>query len=80
MFSTSKVPLYQQLFKDMHLYTPKKSMDLVYEGKYAFFSYKSNLQFSVATMYTNNYGETDLHIAMEEFFPGGFGWAFPKVS
>lgn len=55
-------------------------MDLVYEGKYAFFSYKSNLQFSVATMYTNTYGETDLHIAMEEFFPGGFGWAFPKVS
>ncbi|KAK4323237.1 hypothetical protein Pmani_006021 [Petrolisthes manimaculis] len=80
MFSTSKVPLYQQLFNDMHLYTPSKSMELVYEGQYAYFSYKSNLEFSVATMYTNTYGETDLHIAKEEFFPGGFGWAFPKAG
>ena len=54
-------------------------MNLVAEGKYAYIYFKSNLESIVNTQYTTSTGETNLHIAAEEFFPGGYGWAFPKV-
>lgn len=64
----------------MTFYSSDESMQLVAEGKYAYIYFKSNLETIVNTEYTSLNGETDLHIATEEFFPGGYGWAFPKVG
>ena len=63
----------------MTFYSSAESMNLVAEGKYAYIYFKSNLESIVNTQYTTSTGETNLHIAAEEFFPGGYGWAFPKV-
>ncbi|KAG7162133.1 Ionotropic receptor 93a-like 20 [Homarus americanus] len=78
LFSSSNVPLYQEMFKHMNYYSSAESMNLVAEGKYAYIYFKSNLETIVTTQYTSMNGETDLHVAYEEFFPGGYGWAFPK--
>ena len=54
-------------------------MERVQKGSYAYIYFKSNLNIIVRTEYTNINGQTDLHVANEEFFPGGYAWAFPKV-
>ncbi|XP_053638170.2 glutamate receptor U1-like [Cherax quadricarinatus] len=78
LFSMSNVSLYQKLFKRMTFYSSSESMKRVAEGKYAYIYFKSNLQSIISTQYTSLSGETLLHLASEEFFPGGYGWAFPK--
>ncbi|CAL4099409.1 unnamed protein product, partial [Meganyctiphanes norvegica] len=78
LFSTSDVQLYQQLFKRMTFYSSSESMGRVAEGSYAYIYFKSNLESIVNTQFTSRNGETNLHISKEEFFPGGYGWAFPK--
>ncbi|XP_068238809.1 ionotropic receptor 21a-like [Palaemon carinicauda] len=78
LFSTSNVILYQELFKRMTFYSSEESMRRVAEGKYAYIYFRSNLQTIVNTEFTASSGETNLHISSEEFFPGGYGWAFPK--
>ncbi|XP_071523891.1 glutamate receptor ionotropic, delta-2-like [Panulirus ornatus] len=78
LFSTSNVSLYQKMFQKMSFYSSDESMRLVAEGKYAYVYFKSNLETIVSTQYTSISGKTDLHVATEEFFPGGYGWAFPK--
>lgn len=55
-------------------------MPLVTRGGYAFISYRSALDFVVSTQYTDDNGETNLHVAFGIFFDGGNAWAFPKVS
>ncbi|XP_076065006.1 uncharacterized protein LOC143039040 [Oratosquilla oratoria] len=78
LFSTSEVKLYKELFEKMTFYSSHESMRRVAEGKYAYIYFKSNLESLVTTQYTDKNGVTNLHIAQEEFFPGGYGWAFPK--
>lgn len=80
LFSTSDSPLYKQMFKNVYLHSRSELLRLVLAGEYAYFSYKSSMLFRVATLYSNAYGESSIHVATEEFFPGGYGWAFPKVS
>lgn len=67
------------MFQHMAFYSSDESMRLVAEGNYAYIYFKSNLETIVRTQFTSLTGETDLHVASEEFFPGGYGWAFPKV-
>ncbi|KAK3855885.1 hypothetical protein Pcinc_037734 [Petrolisthes cinctipes] len=78
LFSTSDFPLYKQMFTNVYLHSRSELIRLVLAGEYAYFSYKSSMLFRVATMYSNAYGESSIHVASEEFFPGGYGWAFPK--
>ena len=80
LFSTSNVSIYKQLFKNMYFYDSDHSLNLVTEGNYAYIYFKSNLKTLVGTKYTTLSGETSLHVASEEFFPGGYAWAFPKVA
>ncbi|XP_066961643.1 ionotropic receptor 21a-like isoform X2 [Macrobrachium rosenbergii] len=78
LFSTSNVTLYMELFKHMTFYSSDESMRRVAAGSYAYIYFRSNLQTIVNTQFTTKNGETNLHISSEEFFPGGYGWAFPK--
>lgn len=80
MFSTSEVPVLQEIFQNMHFLSWSESMPLVARGGYAFISYRSALDFVVSTQYTDDNGETNLHVAFGTFFDGGNAWAFPKVS
>lgn len=80
LFSTSTVPLYKMMFEQMSFLSSAESMKRVQKGKYAYIYFKSNLNIIVGTQFTNANGETDLHVASEEFFPGGYAWAFPKVG
>lgn len=80
LFSTSTVPLYKKMFQEMSFLSSDESMALVQKGKYAYIYFKSNLNIIVGTQFTNSNGETDLHVAAEEFFPGGYAWSFPKVG
>lgn len=79
LFSTSNVPLYKKMFQEMSFLSSSESMERVQKGSYAYIYFKSNLNIIVRTEYTNANGQTDLHVANEEFFPGGYAWAFPKV-
>ncbi|CAL4059915.1 unnamed protein product, partial [Meganyctiphanes norvegica] len=56
------------------------SMVKVQQGGYAFISWKTYFRNLIARDYTGGNGETNIHIARGEFFPGGFGWAFPLGS
>ena len=67
------------MFQEMSFLSSSESMKKVQQGRYAYIYFKSNLNIIVKTEYTNANGETDLHVASEEFFPGGYAWAFPKV-
>ncbi|KAK7082907.1 hypothetical protein SK128_022481, partial [Halocaridina rubra] len=78
LFSSSDVVLYKKLFNKMTFYSSAESMRRVAKGKYAYIYFKSNIEIIVSTEYTSFGGETNLHIASDEFFPGGYGWAFPK--
>ncbi|XP_045620111.1 glutamate receptor ionotropic, kainate glr-3-like [Procambarus clarkii] len=78
LFSTSNVTLYQKMFKEMSFYSSSESMQRVAAGHYAYIYFKSNLETIVSTKFTSLGGKTDLHVASENFFPGGYGWAFPK--
>ncbi|KAK8396872.1 hypothetical protein O3P69_005090 [Scylla paramamosain] len=78
LFSTSNVPLYKKMFQEMSFLSSSESMEKVQEGSYAYIYFKSNLNIIVKTEYTNANGETNFHVATEEFFPGGYAWAFPK--
>ncbi|KAK3855891.1 hypothetical protein Pcinc_037740 [Petrolisthes cinctipes] len=80
LFSTSNVSLYQRVFQSLTFLLEKDIMLRVVDGQDAFIFFKSSLDFRVATQYTTAYGETNLHVASDEFFPGGYAWAFPKGS
>ncbi|XP_068217695.1 glutamate receptor ionotropic, kainate glr-3-like [Palaemon carinicauda] len=80
LFRASTVPVYMKLFEKMHFYNEQISMGLVLKGGYAFISWKTFFRNLIARDYTNRNGETKVRIARQEFFPGGFGWAFPKDS
>ncbi|XP_042858200.1 uncharacterized protein LOC122244381, partial [Penaeus japonicus] len=80
LFRASKVPVYQNLFKSMEYDGMENSMEKVLKGNYAFISWKTYFRNLIARDYTERNGETQVHIAREDFFPGGFGWAFPKSS
>ncbi|KAK4323235.1 hypothetical protein Pmani_006019 [Petrolisthes manimaculis] len=80
LFSTSSVSLYQRVFQSLTFLLEKDILTRVVEGQDAFIFFKSSLDFRVATQYTTAYGETNLHVASDEFFPGGYAWAFPKGS
>ncbi|XP_063597048.1 glutamate receptor 3-like [Penaeus indicus] len=72
-----------QLFRastSMEYQNMEKSMEKVLQGNYAFISWKTYFRNLIARDYTERNGETQVHIAREDFFPGGFGWAFPKGS
>lgn len=55
-------------------------MPLVGGGEYGYINYKTPIEFTIVTMFSKIYAETKLHVALEEFFPGGYAWGFPKVS
>ena len=80
MFSTSEIKLHQLLFDKMEFHSSDKSMSLVDAGTYAYIYFKSNLETIVAAQFTDKSGHSSMHIAKEDFFPGGYAWAFPKVS
>ncbi|XP_071515665.1 LOW QUALITY PROTEIN: ionotropic receptor 21a-like [Panulirus ornatus] len=80
LFRASKVPVYQALFQKMEYYNMNYSMERVLQGDYAFISWKTYFRNLIARDYTDRNGVTQVHIAREEFFPGGFGWAFPMDS
>ncbi|XP_063876364.1 glutamate receptor ionotropic, kainate glr-3-like isoform X1 [Scylla paramamosain] len=80
LFRASQVPVYVSLFKEMQYYNMRHSMERVLKGKYAFISWKTYFRNLIARDYTDRNGDTQVHIAREDFFPGGFGWAFPKNS
>lgn len=75
-----QVPVYQTLFHKMQYHNMKSSMNKVLQGNYAFISWKTYFRNLIARYYSDNNGATQVYIAREEFFPGGFGWAFPKDS
>ena len=60
--------------------TSEESMKRVDNGKHAYIYFKSNLESIVASKYTDKHGQTNMHISREEYFPGGYAWAFPKVK
>ena len=76
----SKIKIYQDLFKRLSYYGTDESMNRVVSGKYSYVYFRSNLESLVNTQFTTPTGETNLHISSEEFFPGGYAWAFPKVN
>ncbi|XP_018019213.2 ionotropic receptor 21a-like [Hyalella azteca] len=78
LFSTSKIDLYQKLFQKMSFYSSKESMRRVAEGSYAYIYFRANIESIVMSEYTDRAGQTYMHIAAENFFPGGYAWAFPK--
>lgn len=81
LLSTSNVSIYQRVFKSASFIEEKDLMLKVVAGEYAFIYFKSSLDFRVATQFTTANGETNLHVASDEHFPGGgYAWAFPKVS
>ena len=80
MFSSSKIEIHEKIFKKMVFLTSDESMKRVSEGKHAYIYFKSNLESIVDSQFTDKSGQTALHISRQEFFPGGYAWAFPKVS
>ncbi|KAG7156988.1 Ionotropic receptor 21a-like 13 [Homarus americanus] len=80
LFKSSTVPVYQTLFQKMQYHNMRYSMERVLGGNYAFISWKTYFRNLIARDYTDRNGATLVHIAREDFFPGGFGWAFPKDS
>ncbi|XP_045618219.1 glutamate receptor ionotropic, delta-2-like [Procambarus clarkii] len=80
LFRSSEVPVYQALFRKMQYHDVKASMERVMEGNYAFISWKTYFRNLIARDYSDRNGASKVYIAREEFFPGGFGWAFPKHS
>ncbi|KAK3888302.1 hypothetical protein Pcinc_007630 [Petrolisthes cinctipes] len=80
LFRASKVPVYQALFQDMQYHNTDHSMHLVLNGNYAFISWKTYFRNLIARDYTDRNGITKVHMARVDFFPGGFGWAFPPGS
>ncbi|KAF2354328.1 Ionotropic glutamate receptor L-glutamate and glycine-binding domain [Trinorchestia longiramus] len=78
LFSTSQLELYQKLFQKMSFYSSAESMRRVAKGHYAYIYFRANLESIVSTEYTDQGGKTDMHIAAENFFPGGYAWGFPK--
>ncbi|XP_076053562.1 ionotropic receptor 21a-like [Oratosquilla oratoria] len=80
LFRASTVPIYKRLFEDMQYANMKVSMEKVLDSGYAFISWKTYFRNLIAKDFTDSNGYTAVHIAREDFFPAGFGWAFPKGS
>ncbi|KAK3888147.1 hypothetical protein Pcinc_007791 [Petrolisthes cinctipes] len=80
LFETSEVPLYQKVYKNLQYFPKREMMSLVTGGQYGYINYKTPIEFTMVTTFSKMYAETKFHIAMEEFFPGGYSWGFPKGS
>lgn len=80
LFETSDVPLYQDVYRNLHYHPRSEVMSLVARGEHGFICHKTPIEFSIVTKYSKSFAETKLHVAQEDFLPGGYHWGFPKVS
>ena len=68
--------VYQTIHRSLELLGEKKCLERVWKGTHVYMYFKTYIQYSVARDFTDQFGNSPLHIARQEFFPGGYGTAF----
>ncbi|XP_037091208.1 glutamate receptor ionotropic, kainate 5-like [Pollicipes pollicipes] len=80
LFQTSPMPVYQRLFASMQYHNIEDSFVKLLTERYAFISWRSNLQAFIAERYSDSSGRPLVHMAKEAFSPENFAWGFrPKA-
>ncbi|XP_043206292.1 glutamate receptor ionotropic, kainate 4-like [Amphibalanus amphitrite] len=76
LFQTSPVSIYQQLFAKMQFHNTSVSFRKLLNERYAYISWKSNLDTVIAERYSDQRGQPLVHMSRETFSPENYGWGF----